>query len=268
MASTTLLKDRLGQKMARVGQHFVVKYGQSTNEVEGHNLLFVEHNLHDIVRAPRLYAMYRDSDDRLFLVMEFLEGESLDGLWKSLSDDEKSHIMSRLKDMFDGMHSLPSPGFYGSVDKGCMPHHLFYSYPTDQSISGPFLHENEVNNAIAGKLRSIYTYNKKYSYKSDFYERHLSRVLSGHRPVFSHSDIYRKNIMIHKTDKHTPENCDYIVALVDWEYAGWYPSYWDYAISFTHFCWDDDWPERFESFLEPWPAEAALVRMFYQEIFF
>lgn len=170
--------------------------------------------------------------------------------------------------MFDGMHSLPSPGFYGSIVKGYMPRHLFYSHPADQSISGPFLHENEVNNAIAGKLRSIFTHNKKYNYKSDFYERHLSRVLSGHRAVFSHSDIYRKNIMIHKTHRHTPEKCDYIVALVDWEYAGWYPSYWDYEISFTHFHWDDDWPERFESFLEPWLAEVALVRMFYQEIFF
>lgn len=54
MTSTTLLKDRLGQKMVRVGQHFVVKYGHGTSEVEGHNLLFVEHNLHNIVRAPRL----------------------------------------------------------------------------------------------------------------------------------------------------------------------------------------------------------------------
>ncbi|EGE00914.1 hypothetical protein TESG_08202 [Trichophyton tonsurans CBS 112818] len=204
MTSTTLLKDRLGQKMVRVGQHFVVKYGHGTGEVEGHNLL--------------------------------------------------------LKDMFDGMHSLPSPGFYGSIVKGYMPRHLFYSHPADQSISGPFLHENEVNNAIAGKLRSIFTHNKKYNYKSDFYERHLSRVLSGHRAVFSHSDIYRKNIMIHKTHRHTPEKCDYIVALVDWEYAGWYPSYWDYEISFTHFHWDDDWPERFESFLEPWLAEVALIK--------
>ena len=68
MASMTLLKDRLGQKMLRVGQHFVVKYGQDTSEVEGHNLLFVEHNLHNIVCAPRLYAMYRDADDRLFLI--------------------------------------------------------------------------------------------------------------------------------------------------------------------------------------------------------
>ncbi|EGD90885.1 hypothetical protein H112_01468 [Trichophyton rubrum D6] len=237
MASMTLLKDRLGQKMLRVGQHFVVKYGQDTSEVEGHNLLFVEHNLHNIVCAPRLYAMYRDADDRLFLIMKFLEGEYLDGLWKALSDDEKSHIMSRLKDMF----------------AGCT---LYLRLVSTAALT----------KAPANSVAFIPT-TKKYSYKSDFYERHLSRVLSGHRP-FSHSENYRKNIMIHKTNKHTPEKCDYIVALVDWEYAGWYPSYWDYAISFTHFHWDDDWPERFESFLEPWPAEAALVRMFYQEIFF
>jgi thiamine kinase-like enzyme len=110
--------------------------------------------------------------------------------------------------------------------------------------------------------------NQQYSHKSDFYERHLSGILSNHPPVFSHSDIYRKNILVRKTSKHTWEKCDYDVSLVDWEDAGWYPSYWDYAISFTHFRWDDDWAARFESFVEPWVAEAALVRMVYRDIFF
>jgi hypothetical protein len=134
--------------MVRVGRHFVVKYGRGTNEIEGHNLLFVEHHLRNIVRAPRLYAMYRDSDGTLFLVMEFLEGESLEKLWGTLAADEKSHITCRLKVIFDGMRSLPSPGFYGSVIKGSIPHHLFYTNPPNRRISGPFLHENEVNSGI------------------------------------------------------------------------------------------------------------------------
>ncbi|EER42869.1 phosphotransferase enzyme family protein [Histoplasma capsulatum H143] len=267
-SSTTFLGDRVAQKMVRVGQHFIVKYGCGTSENEGQNLLFVEHHLCNIVHAPRLYAMYRDSDGTLFLIMEFLEGESLEKLWNMLSDDEKSHITCRLKVIFDGMRSLPSPGFYGSVIKGSIPHHLFYTNPVDRRISGPFLHENEVNSAITAQLRRQAALNRQHSHKSNFYERHLFRILSNHPPVFSHSDIYRKNILIRKTSKHSSEKCDYDVALVDWEDAGWYPSYWDYAISFTHFRWDDDWPVRFEGFVEPCLAEAVLVKMVYQDIFF
>lgn len=50
-----------------------------------------------------------------------------------LSDDDKMHITCRLKVMFDGMRSLPSPGFYGSVIKGSIPHRLFYTNPISMS---------------------------------------------------------------------------------------------------------------------------------------
>ncbi|WEW57726.1 hypothetical protein PRK78_003193 [Emydomyces testavorans] len=267
-SSTTFLGDHIAQKIVRVGEHFVVKYGFGTNEIEGHNLLFVEQNLRTVVPAPRLYAMYRDTDGTLFLIMEFLPGQSLDTLWPAFSDFEKTHITSKLKVIFDGMRSLSSPGFYGSVVGGCIPHHLFYTKPRDPNISGPFGQESEVNNAIAAQLRRHATLNQTYSYKADFYERHLSHTLKDHPPVFTHSDVYRKNILIRKTSKHNDEKCDYDLGLVDWGDAGWYPSYWEYAISFVHFHWDDEWPARFEAFLQPYLAQAALVKMVYQDIFF
>ncbi|OJD11464.1 hypothetical protein AJ78_07770 [Emergomyces pasteurianus Ep9510] len=73
-SSTTFLGDRVAQKMVRVGQHFIVKYGHGASENEGQNLLFVEHHLCTIVHAPRLYAMYRDSDGMLFLIIFTREG--------------------------------------------------------------------------------------------------------------------------------------------------------------------------------------------------
>lgn len=40
---------------------------EQTNEVEGHNLLFVKHHLFNIVRAPWFYAMNQDLDGTLFV---------------------------------------------------------------------------------------------------------------------------------------------------------------------------------------------------------
>ena len=57
-----------------------------------------------------------------------------------------------------------------------------------------------------------------------------------------------------------------MTAVVDWEDAGWYPSYWEYASAFVDFVWDDDWPEKFERIVEPCPLEAGLLRFVRQDI--
>jgi hypothetical protein len=44
-----------------------------------------------------------------------------------------------------------------------------------------------------------------------------------------------------------------IAAIIDWETAGWYPSYWEYAYIFALFQWVDDWPASVERIIDPWP---------------
>lgn len=94
---------------------------------------------------------------------------------------------------------------------------------------------------------------------TDFFARHLSKTLSGHESVFTHSDFQRKNILI-------ADESPSVVAVVDWESAGWYPSYWGYALCFTYFDWSDDWPEKVEKILEPYIKEAAIMRIVGQDL--
>jgi hypothetical protein len=58
----------------------------------------------------------------------------------------------------------------------------------------------------------------------------------------------------------------FAVYLVDWESAGWYPSYGEYVSSFFAFKWDDDWMDRVEGIVDAWDAEAAMMRVIYQDI--
>ena len=58
--------------------------------------------------------------------------------------------------------------------------------------------------------------------KARCHRRVFPLALHDHASVFTHGDFQRKNILI---------GDDSNLVLVDWESAGWYQSYWEYAIA-------------------------------------
>jgi len=262
--SEILHTEGLHHTVVGVGEHFVVKHGSGVEEREGQNLLFLEQQLGGSSAIPKLYAMYRSLvNSHICLIMERMPGEPLGILWPSLSVAEKSQICAKTKAILTTIRQIPAVGFYGSVNGGPIPHHLLWNVERDSTIHGPFESEQELNMGFVNKLRGIWATNNKHSYKADFYERQLGQVLKGHPPVFTHTDIQKKNIIVKRITAD-----DFKISLVDWECAGWYPSYWEYAAIYAALEWRDDWPMWFEHIVEPWIAEAAIIRMIFQDIFF
>lgn len=143
LASNDILKGTevwATRKVVGVGEHFVVKYSPTNDQIEGENLLFLEqNNLKGF--APRLYAMWKEADGTLFLVMERIRGDTLESLWPTLQEPDKECILAKMRAILTQIHMIPHQGFFGSVDQSHMPHHLFYwpNYPAH--ISGPFATE-------------------------------------------------------------------------------------------------------------------------------
>jgi serine/threonine protein kinase len=244
---------------------YVVKYGAHVYENEGQALLFLERC--PSVPVPRLYAMYRDSG-KLYIVMQLMPGTELEGLWPSLSESEKSLIAGQLRSVFQEIRSLPSPGFYGSVARGPLQHRYFLTRDQNRSINGPFETEEEFGLALSLRSRLNWEDNDRHGWISDF-ARNLPSSLNGHQSTFTHSDLYRKNILIQQTvDPSSKETHYTIAAIVDWESAGWYPAYWEYVASFALFIWVDDCLEKFEKIVDPLPLEAAMIRCLHQDIEF
>lgn len=55
--------------------------------------------------------------------------------------------------------------------------------------------------------------------------------------------------------------------MVDWEFAGWYPSYWEYSRAiFACGRWEDDWSLWMDKILEPFRAEYAWVQLLLDEL--
>ncbi len=68
-------------------------------------------------------------------------------------------------------------------------------------------------------------------------------------------------------EKIESQGCvDFVVRIVDWESAGWYPAYWEYVAAFFAFKWDDDWPRDVARVIDAWPAEAAMMKMIHQDL--
>jgi hypothetical protein len=125
--------------------------------------------------------------------VERLDREPLDVLWPTLDEDEKSTISRKLNDAFSTIRKIPQPGFYGSVERGSVPHHSFYSYEADLAICGPFDSESEFNAALTRRQKAIWAENGKHSFKADFNVRNPDAMLKEHPPTLSHAGLQRKN---------------------------------------------------------------------------
>lgn len=267
--AANIVSQRTGQTIVTIGTELFVKYGRATSEREGQTLLYIEEKLPKLP-VPRLYAMYYDHDD-LFIVMERIRGPSLDTVWSGLSDDDKQSITRSLRETFDEMRRLscPSPTVFGSVNGHSIPYHLFWDPEENPKLCGPFQSEKDFNSGLLAQYQRIQEENNLPPYKLEFYSAHLGDVLHKHMPVFTHADVQRKNMILVEHDESTPErlrSCK--VAIVDWESAGWYPEYWEYFAAFVAFRWNDDWPSRFEEFLNAYPAATSMMAMLYKELFF
>ncbi|KAI9806716.1 MAG: hypothetical protein M1825_006173 [Sarcosagium campestre] len=174
-ASSNIIKgggSRDTRRVVIVGQHFLVKHGHRARRVEGENLLFIEQNLQ--IPAPLLYAIWQEPNGELYIIMELIPGNPLDKLWPTLTEDERTLILGKLRSIFDQMRSLPSPGFFGSVPRGKLPHALFWTPEDNPKVNGPFKTGRDLVMGLAESSRQNWALNNRHSYRADFYERNIS----------------------------------------------------------------------------------------------
>ncbi|KAE8146853.1 phosphotransferase enzyme family protein [Aspergillus avenaceus] len=241
-------KSEFHARLVVIRDKYVVKYGSHVTENEGYALLFVDERLD--IAAPRLHAMYRDQD-ALYIVMEYIPGVSLGTAWPSPT--ERCH----------------RPGFYGGVNRGPVPHRYFYSREDNPAVTGPFRTAEEFARAITLRLKEMWSQSNHHSFLSDYLGRNLPSALCNYPPMFTHGDLYRENVLVRKVvDSDGNEEVYEVAALVDWETAGRYPSYWEYAHIFPLLQWVDDWPEYVEKVLHPLPLEGAMMRLVFNDLEF
>ena len=249
-----ILLKRTGAKVVAVGPYFVVKYGKNIDLEEGRTMKYVEDC--STVPVPRLYALYHENEEN-YIVMERIHGKTLQEEWQTLTDTDKCTFALQLKTYLQDLRAIPSPGGYCSLDNKPLRDTMFWTGWGDESkgYDGPFNSGSQLVAAIIKKCEA----SEALKGKASFYKGNLPSIFSNHPPTFSHDDLQRKNVMV-RSESRT-------LVLLDWECAGWYPAFWEYARTVCG-CrlFDDDWHMFIPKFLKNYHCEYAWFQMLWTEI--
>jgi len=169
--------------------------------------------------------------------MDFIEGRTLEEVWPDISVEEKQDICQQLQGILKAMRSFqPETGTIGSCSGGKVRDCRRIS----EYISGPFPDEEAFNNAFFDLVTTTPTTIRTALAR---------RLRTDHRVVFTHGDLTQHNIIIRNNK---------IVGLIDWEYAGWYPEYWEYVKFFERHSKNKDWKD-YAKYIFPQSYDDELV---------
>jgi aminoglycoside phosphotransferase len=175
--------------------------------------------------VPRVHEAGTGSvDGEIFIRMDFMPGERLDSVWPTMTEEEKKGICGQLRGILTSMRSLSrGTALIGSCLGGAARDCRLYTDYRD----GPYHDEETFNSSFYFDLVKTIPVPIRTAL--------FQQLRNNHRIVFSHGDLAQHNILV-KNGR--------ITALLDWEYAGWYPEHWDYLKFFDRPCRSRDWKDR------------------------
>ncbi|EJD54096.1 kinase-like protein [Auricularia subglabra TFB-10046 SS5] len=206
-------------------QHLLVSHDRilkrSRSPSEAASMIYISQ--HTSIPIPKVLDTFVVRGHR-YIVMEYLKGaQNLKNALSALTADQKESIAQELLTHLRDMRSLPPP----SPEAVC-------------SVTGGPLRDSRIAHSPFGPFSSHADYHNLIGFSRNL-ELHggPARVASlgqkSWRSVFSHCDLAPRNILVRNGR---------IAAIIDWEFAGWYPEYVEYACM-EYACWDTpDWRDR------------------------
>ena len=206
---------------------------------EGHALKFISECTS--IPVPKVYCAFV-YHGRVYLVMGKIKGKMLYDGWQSRSAKSKEKILEQLRAFVQEMRSVPVPSGIavascagGPVDDDRLPSNVNGTYTGVREF-----HEALVNDADLNKTEKL---TPAVSELFAFYRQYADGS------VLTHGDLSSLNIMVEG---------DTISGILDWEYAGWFPAYWEYVCAKQVNNRNKAWAEEVDKFLTPMPEALRM----------
>ncbi|KAL8970777.1 MAG: hypothetical protein Q9197_003632 [Variospora fuerteventurae] len=248
VATTRRLSSRRGCSVLRIpGNKFCVKYGDLRDFSEALSMQFI--GKHTSIPVPKIYCAF-EHKGRVYIVMEFIRARMVAYGWTSRSEESKAKILKQLKAMVDEMRNLPHPAGMG-IANVCGDSLFDARLPGTTFRFGPFETVEAFHLHVREGLDQERCTTLPLDRQGEILE--LIKQHEGKWPVrFTHGDLSSLNILARG---------DEVMGIVDWETAGWYPSYWEYTTAWHVNPYNEFWQPEVDKFLEPMPKELAMEQV-------
>ncbi|KAL2757325.1 hypothetical protein ACRALDRAFT_1060724 [Sodiomyces alcalophilus JCM 7366] len=159
---------------------------------------------HTTIPVPELISSDWDR-----VTMQYIEGQTLRQAWPVLTPDQRSDILAQLSGYLAQLRAL------GGIHLGRLNGQGVIVPGILTRSGGPFGTMIEFHDWLVQPPKMLQT-------ESIYWHQITTQLSNDHPIVFTHGDIAARNIIVRDGR---------IVALLDWEFAGWYPEYWEYVFT-------------------------------------
>jgi aminoglycoside phosphotransferase len=223
-----------------------VKYGSRIDLAEAKSMLFIAR--HTSIPVPTVHFAFV-YDDCTYILMERIHGQPIGIDWINRPHASRQRILENLKDMITEMRKLQAHIDANSICSVTGGSLYDPRLPTITRKFGPFGGVQDFHNYLRNGMQS-------------HTDETVSKLISMHKkhwgaPTFTHGDLSSLNILV---------NGDKIAGIIDWETAGWYPSYWEYTTACQVNPHSLFWRDEIDGYLEPW-ADALEMEHLRQRYF-
>jgi serine/threonine protein kinase len=231
-----------------ISRKLIVKIGPRVDLTEAATMKFISENTS--IPVPKVYCSFVHKD-RTYILMERVKGKMIGNVLDGLEHDGQQRIFAQLKRMMDELRSLVPPP--GTGVQSCTGGNLWDSrIARSRTRFGPFSTIQDFHFWLRDGFRYDDHKHKERMEGEEGQEMADMEVMQDGPwppPVFTHADLNPANILVHGQE---------VVAIIDWEFSGWYPHYWEYTSAWygnrIRTAWQDDLPQ----FLETHSAELVM----------
>lgn len=231
----------------------VVKTGDYVRLAEAETMRFISANT--TIPVPKVHNAYVDDvTGHAVIIMDFVEGEGLDGAWEHMAPEERDTVIQQLRDYVAQLRRFKGD-FIGSVDGSSCNDQYFYeggpaaatTTATTNSRYGPYDTEEDFNLGMVRAMKK----DRPFAFVDWTCDIWMD-TMTDHEIVLTHGDLDPRNILVQGSK---------VVAILDWEYAGFYPEYWEYCKALCHPEWDGTWmsSKAIDRILTPYYKELSVV---------
>lgn len=221
-----------------VSKKICIKHGQLVTMAEAHAMRFVSQNTS--IPVPKVLSAF-EHDGATYITMERVAGETMGSGWLHRSPASRTALLAELRRYIQELRKLPAP--VGTGVANILGEALYDGRLPGSSLwFGPFREVADFHRHLRQGIEPNDGLDPEVSQLIALQDRQWPLV-------FTHGDLSSLNILVRD---------ERVVGIVDWETAGWFPSYWEYTTACQVNPQNAFWRDEVDRFLDPYPTELKM----------